>query len=197
MYSSMRLVVFIALLLFPIGIIYFTNTIGEISLLEQLKVMIPVGLLMGAAYGKFSKRSRIGHADAKTLAGFSAGFLVALFYLLFQTLLEDIDIALLVGVMCPVTGALYVMLVPLYIRLYHDLLTPVGGGALVGASVAIFISMSLFVMAGSVDTKMTGELIPEVAEILELLPMAAFGGMIGSGLAGIISGLLLTKWQDL
>ncbi|MEO5344656.1 MAG: hypothetical protein H7842_15315, partial [Gammaproteobacteria bacterium SHHR-1] len=95
------------------------------------------------------------------------------------------------------TGVLYVLLVPTFIHLYDDLLPPVGDGALVGGFVAVFISICSFVMASSVDTGMAGNLVPEVELVLEQLPSAMLGGVIGAGLAGVISGLLLTDWQDL
>ncbi len=196
MYSSMRLVVFIALMLFPVYIIYFINTLGELTLGGLLKVMIPAGLLIGAAYGKFSKYSRVKFADAKSLAGLSAGFLVALFYFLLKTVVGEMSIAWVVGIMCPLTGAIYVMLIPAYIRLYHDLLPPIGDGALVGVSVAVFISLCLFVMAGTIETKMTYQLLPEVSGILELLPGTMLGGVVGAGLAGFLAGVLLSNWQN-
>ncbi len=196
MYSSMRLVVFISLVLFPFGIFFFINSIDEIVMSDLLKILIPPGLVIGAAYGFFSKRSQIGHADAKTLAGFSAGFLASLCYLLIQAIIPGIDLAWSVGVLSTTTGAFYIMLVPIYVRLYHDLLPPFGDGALVGVASAVFISFSLFMMAGSIDTFTTGELIPEIASILELFPDAALGGVVGSGLMGIIFGFVLTNWQD-
>lgn len=196
MYSSMRLVVFIALMLLPVCIIYFINTLGELTLVGLLKLMIPAGLLIGAIYGKFSKRSRVRFADAKSLAGLSAGFLVALFYLVLQAMIGEMPIAWVVGIMCPLTGVLYVKLIPAYIHMYHNLLPPVGDGALVGVSVAIFISLCLFVMAGTIDTNITGELVPEVSSILKLLPGTILGGVVGAGLAGFLAGMLLTNWKE-
>jgi hypothetical protein len=196
MYSSMRLVVFIALLLLPVYIIYFINTLGGLSLVGLLKLMIPAGLLIGAGYGAISKRSRVKFADAKTLAGLSAGLIVAVLFFLAQKIFGNIHIVWAVGIACPLTGGLYIMLVPPYIRMYHGLLPPIGDGALVGASVAFFISLCLFVMAGTIDTNMTGDLIPEIAKILELLPGTTVGGVLGAGIAGVIAGMLLTNWQN-
>lgn len=196
MYSSMRLVVFISLLLLPVCIIYFVNTLGELSLVGLLKIMIPAGLIIGAGYGKFSKRSRVRFADAKTLAGLSAGIIVALLYVLIQETFGSIHIVLTVGLMCPLTGAVYIMLVPGYVRLYHDLLPPIGDGALVGAAVGFFISLCLFVMAGTIDTNVTGELVPEISRILELLPGTTVGGMVGAAVGGFIAGLLISNWQN-
>jgi hypothetical protein len=198
MYSSMRLAVLMALLLFPLSIFYFTQMGGTITLVGQLKVMMPAGILIGAFYGLLSSGSRIHRADAKTLAGFSVGILVGLGYLLVESLIEDPQpIALTVGILCPLTGALYVSVVPTFIRFYHDLLPPMGDGALVGACIAVFISFCSFLMAGSVDVQYAGALNPEVARILDLLPAAVLGGVVGAGTGGVISGLLLFEWQDL
>jgi len=197
MYSSMRLVVFVALLLLPVYIIYFINTLGELSLAGLLKLMIPAGLVIGAVYGAISKRSRVKFADAKTLAGLSAGLIIAVLYLLTLQIFGNIPIVWAVGIACPLTGALYIMLVPAYIRLYHGFLPPIGDGALVGIAVAFFISLCLFVMAGTIDTNMTGDLIPEIGKILELLPGTTVGGVVGAGLAGIIAGMLLPNWKNL
>jgi hypothetical protein len=196
-YSSMRLAVLMAGLLFPISIILFTLGGGALDLLRLLSIMLPAGVLMGAVYGYFSRGSRIRCADAKTLAGFSVGVLVGLLYMLLSARLQGVSLTWLVAIMSPLTGLLYVMVVPTFIRLYNDLLPPLGDGALVGGFVAVFISICSFVMASSVDTGMAGNLVPEVEQVLERLPAAMLGGVLGSGLAGVVSGLLLTNWQDL
>ena len=195
MYSSLRLVVFISLVLLPVCIIYFINTLGNLTLGGLLMVMLPAGLLIGAAYGRFSKLSRVRFAEAKALTGLSAGFFVALLYLVLQLMFPDMSIAWIVGIMCPITGALYVLFVPSFIHKFHDLLPTMGDGALVGIAVAFFISLCLFVMAGSIDTNMTGEMVQEISTILKLLPGAILGGMIGAGLAGAISGFVLKSWK--
>jgi hypothetical protein len=197
MYSSMRLVVLMAALLFPVSIIYFTQFEQDIVLVDWFKVMLPTGILIGAVYGYFSTNSRIRRADAKTLAGFSVGVLVSLSYLVAEYLLSDLSITLIVGLMCPLTGILYVLVVPTFIKLYQDILPPAGDGALLGACIAVFVSFCSFVMAGSIDSSMAGELVPEVQAILQRLPPAVTGGVVGAGLSGIVSGLLLRQWQDL
>ncbi len=196
-YSSMRLAVLMAGLLFPISIIKFTLGGGELDLISLLIVMVPAGAVMGAIYGYFSRGSRIRWADAKSLAGFSVGVLVGLLYMMLSSQLQGVTLAWLVAVMSPLTGVLYVALVPTFIRLYDDLLPPFGDGALVGGFVAVFIGICSFVMASSIDTAMAGSLLPQVERVLEQLPTAMLAGVVGAGLAGVASGLLLTDWQDL
>jgi hypothetical protein len=196
MYSSMRLAVLVAVILFPYAIISFTTSGGDITLEGQLKVMVPAGIVIGALYGMLSKKSRIGHADAKTLAAFSVSFFVAICYLLFDYAVGEAPIAWVVGLMCTATGILYSIVVPTFIRIYDDLLPPFGDGALAGACIAVFISFCFFVMAGSTNSTMTGSLNPTVEHILALLPAAVAGGVSGAGIAGVLSGLALTKWED-
>jgi hypothetical protein len=193
----MRLVVLMAALLFPISIIYFTQFGGDIDLAGWFKVMLPAGILIGVVYGYFSTNSRIRRADAKMLAGFIVGALIALGYLVAEHLLSDLSIAWIVGIMCPLTGALYVLVVPTFIKLYQDILPPAGDGALLGACIAVFVSFCSLVMAGSIDSSMAGTLVPEVEAILQRLSPAATGGVLGAGLSGMVSGLVLTEWQDL
>jgi hypothetical protein len=196
-YSSMRLVVLMSILLFPLSIFYFTLAHAEIALGTWFKIMLPAGIVIGALYAHFSTRSRIYHADAKTLAGFSVGTLVSLGYLIADAFFPDLPIAVVVGVMCPITGALYVLLVPVFIGLYRDVLPRAVNGALVGACIAVFVSFCSFVMSGSIDTSRAGVLLPEVELILEGLQPAVAGGIVGAGLGGALSGFLLMKWQDL
>lgn len=196
-YSSMRLAVFMAGLLFPISIFYFTLSDGNMTLTALLKILLPAGLVIGGLYSLFAKGSRIDCADAKTLAGFCVGGILGLGYLLAEPWLKQIPLPWLVAIACPVTGMLYVFVVPTFIRLYRDLLPPVGDGALVGGFVAIFIAFCSFIMASSIDSSMAGTLMPEVEQVLERLPLAMLGGLLGAGCAGIISGLMLSEWQDL
>ncbi|MEW8046012.1 MAG: hypothetical protein AB2805_05955, partial [Candidatus Thiodiazotropha sp.] len=136
-------------------------------------------------------------ADAKTLAGFSAGWLASLTYLLVVNLTAPLSISILVALLCPLTGILYVALVPGFIKLYDNLLPPVGDGLVVGVGVSGFIALCFFVMIGSIDDSVAGPLSAALEVIHGNLPGALVGGLIGAGLAGVGSGLLLTDWQDL
>jgi len=196
-YSSMRLAVLMATLIYPVGMIYFAGMGDQVSLARLLTIMVPLGAVFGAAYGGLSKGSRIRRADAKTLAGFTAGVLATAAYLFATGFMGEIPIVWVVGVMAPLTGALYVSVVPAFIQRFEDILPPWGDGALVGGCVAVFIAISSFVMAGSVDSTMVGHLAPEVENILDEIPLAALGGIVGAGFVGVISGLVLTDWQDL
>lgn len=196
-YSSMRLAVLMAIIVSPICILYFVFLPVPINLGNLLLIVGLAGGIIGALYGAFSNASRINRADAKTLAGFSAGFLVSLGYLILSVPLADVSLGMVVGFMCPLTGALYVLFVPSFIRFYDNTLPPVGDGGLVGTGVAGFLAISFFVMISSINSDTAGPLLPWVQRIHELLPQAVAGGLVGGGIAGILSGLLIDEWQDL
>lgn len=196
-YSSMRLAVFMAGLLFPISILYFTLNEGNMTLGTALKILLPAGLVIGGFYGFLAKGSRIDCADAKSLAGFSVGSVLGLGYLWAEPWLQNLPLPWLIAIACPLTGVFYVSLVPGFIRIYRHLLPPAGDGALVGGFISIFIAFCSFIMASSIDNNMAGTLLPEVEQVLERLPSAMLGGLLGAGMAGVVSGLMLREWQDL
>ncbi len=196
-YSSMRLAVLMTTIISPFSIFYFILSEHPIDLHLLLILVSILGAVVGALYGIFSMGSRVNRADAKTLAGFSAGWLASLAYLLVNSAAGPIPIAMAVALLCPFTGILYVAMVPGFIKLYDNLLPPVGDGLMVGVGVSGFIALCFFVMIGTIDDSVAGDLTAALDVIRENLPGAVAGGIIGAGLAGIASGLLLTDWQDL
>ncbi|MES9993580.1 MAG: hypothetical protein ABW098_16640 [Candidatus Thiodiazotropha sp.] len=196
-YSSMRLAVLMTTIISPISIFYFILSDPPLDLLWLLVLVSVAGAVVGALYGMFSMGSRVNRADAKTLAGFCAGWLAALVYLLIVSATDTISISITVALLCPLTGILYVAIVPGFIKLYDNLLPPLGDGLMVGVGVSGFIALSLFVMIGTIDESVAGPMADALKVIHQNLPGAVAGGVIGAGLAGIASGLLLTDWQDL
>ncbi len=196
-YSSMRLAVLMAMLVSPLSIGFIIASGNPADPVLLLLMALVSGALVGALYGYFSTRSRVHRADAKTLTGFSAGWLAALVYLLLSPWLESHPIALQVGYLCPLTGFIYVWLLPTFVKLYDNLLPPLADGLLVGLGISAFVSMSFFVMISSVDPEVAGPAISWIEGIYADLPQAMLSGSVGGGLAGVISGLFLTKWQDL
>jgi hypothetical protein len=196
-YSSMRLAVLMTVIISPISIFYFILSGRPVNLLSLLLIVSVAGAIVGALYGAFSMGSRVHRADAKTLAGFSAGWLVSLGYLLISSLSETSHLGINVAFMCPITGILYVWMVPQFIKYYDELLPPVGDGLMVGVGVSAFVALSFFVMISSVDGSVAGPLLPAIERVFNSLPDAFIGGVLGGALAGIGSGLLMTRWQDL
>jgi hypothetical protein len=196
-YSSMRLAVLMTIITSPICIFYFIVAERPVNLLIILSMATVIGAIVGALYGSFSMGSRVNRADAKTLTGFSSGWVAALCYLLFSSFFESLPIAMIVALMCPFTGLLYVLLVPGFIKLYDNLLPPIGDGLLVGVGVSAFVTLSFFVMISSIDNEIAGSMVTVLQTIHENLSGSMLGGVIGGGSAGILSGILLTEWQDL
>lgn len=196
-YSSMRLAVLMTTIISPISIFYFILSDHPVDLLFLVTLVSAVGAVVGALYGSFSMGSRVNRADAKTLAGFSAGWLASLTYLLVVNLTAPISISTIVALLCPLTGILYVALVPGFIKLYDNLLPSVGDGLMVGVGVSGFIALCFFVMISTIDESVAGPLSAALEVIHTNLPGAILGGILGAGLAGVASGLLLTGWQDL
>lgn len=196
-YSSMRLAVLMTVIVSPISIFYFILAPWPVDLFYLLLVVMLTGAVIGGLYGILSMSSRVYRADAKTLAGFSAGWLASLGYLMVSWLVEGIPLSMIVALMCPLTGILYVWMVPSFIKYYDDLLPPVGDGLMAGVGISAFVALTFFVMISSVDSTVAGSLLPALERMREVLPQSLLGGVIGGGLAGIASGLLLTEWQDL
>lgn len=196
-YSSMRLAVLIAIIITPISSLVLLLTDVSLDPLPLVMIIGTLGGLIGGLYGRYSRASRVCRADAKTLTGFCAGFLVSLGYLMIVGSRNDFPLAWIVGLMCPLTGWLYVMFVPTFIKYFDNLLPAVGDGALVGVGVSIFISLLVLVMLNSINTDSAGTYLPQIEEIQALLPHAVAGGLLGGGVAGLISGLFFKNWQDL
>jgi hypothetical protein len=196
-YSSMRLAVLIAIIISPVcaTLLVFSST--PISPLNLLFIIGGVGAIAGGLYGRFNSHSRIHRADAKTLTGFTAGLLASLVYLLFATQMTDIPLGVIIGIMCPLTGLIYVFLVRTFLRACGYLLPPVGDGALVGIGVAVFLTLCNFIMVHSIDIDSTGTFHDLIHHVQDLLPQAMAGGLVGGGLAGIVSSMFFEKWQDL
>ncbi|MEJ2591004.1 MAG: hypothetical protein P8178_06330 [Candidatus Thiodiazotropha sp.] len=196
-YSSMRLAVLMTVIVSPLSIFYFILVDWPVDLVRLLLIVCLVGAVIGALYGVFSMGSRIYRADAKTLAGFCAGWISSLVYLLSSTLVGPVSLGTIVAVMCPLTGLLYVWMVPTFIKHYDNLLPPVADGLLVGVGVSGFVALTFFVMIASIDNSVAGPMLPVIDKMQGNLAPAVLGGVIGGGLAGAVSGLLVTGWQDL
>ena len=196
-YSSMRLAVLIAIIISPVCAILMLFSDQTISPFNLLLIISLVGAIAGGVYGRFNSNSRVYRADAKTLTGFTAGLMVSVVGLFIDRLFPAMPIGVVIGIMCPLTGLVYVYLVPSFIRRFDNLLSSAGDGALVGIGVAVFLTLCNFVMVHSVDIDSTGAFHSLVHHVQYLLPQAILGGMLGGSLAGVFSSLLFDNWQDL
>lgn len=196
-YSSMRLAVLLAAIISPVCILIFTFSQSPVLPGQLFMVVAPAGAIVGGLYGVFATSSRVYRADAKMLTGFSAGFLAALGYLIFSGFLKTLPLISVVAIMCVATGWLYVLFVPTFIRFLENLLPPFGDGALVGTGVAIFLGVCFFIMTTSINTGTEMQNLTFIQQVDASLPQAVTGGLLGGAFSGFVSGLFLTKWQDL
>jgi hypothetical protein len=196
-YSSMRLAVLMAIIVTPVSSLFLLLSNAPMDPFSLILIVGSVGGIIGAFYGHYSIASRVHRADAKTLAGFSAGFLASLGYLIVAGQSSDIPLSWIIGFMCPLSGWLYVLFVPTFIRYFDNLLPSIGDGALVGIGVSVFIALAIFVMTNSISANSAGSYLPQIERINTLLPHAIAGGLVGGGAAGILSGLFFSRWQDL
>lgn len=196
-YSSMRLAVIVAPFASIVSILFVIINGDDSSLGLMLMLVLAVGTVTGAVYGAMVKQSNVYRADAKTLAGISAGVLVAVLGSLLILGFPDFPLGLVVALMCLLTGSIYVTIVPGFITRFNKLLPPIGDGALVGAGTSVFVGLFLFVMVTTVTPETAGDLRELMESIRENLLQAILGGMLGGAVAGFFSGMMLRQWQDL
>ncbi|MDJ0806780.1 MAG: hypothetical protein QNJ78_08090 [Gammaproteobacteria bacterium] len=196
-YSSMRLAVLMAIIISPICailMVYWSASIGPLNL---LLIIGAVGAIAGGIYGRYTPNSRVYRADAKTLTGLTAGMFVSCVGLLIVNLYPDTPMGIVICIMCPLTGFLYVTMVPAFLKRFRHSLSATGNGALVGFGVAVFLALCNFVMVHSIDIDSTGAFHDLIHRVQDFLPQAMLGGLFGGGFAGIISSLFFDRWQDL
>jgi hypothetical protein len=196
-YSSMSLAVIIASISSITCLVFAVSSGSEINLLNLTLTTAAIGAVTGGIYGANAKHSRIYRADAKTLTGICAGAAVSLVAVLLVYILPDLPLFIIVGVCCLLTGTIYVFLVPAFVHRFDDLLPPVGDASMVGAGTSVFIALLFFVMISGVTPEVAGDLESLTHHIRNTFLQAALGGMIGGGIAGFVSGVMLKEWQDL
>ena len=189
-YSSMRLAVLMAIIISPVCAILMVFSATPIAPLNLLFIIGAIGAVAGALYGRFTTNSRVYRADAKTLTGFTSGLLVSVGYVMFSGQLSQVPLGVVIGLMCPITGLIYVSLAPTFIRAFGNLLPPTGDGALV-------LTLCNFVMVHSIDIDSTGAFHELVHLVQAQMPQAISGGVIGGLLGGVVSSLFFNHWQDL
>lgn len=196
-YSSMSLAVIVTIVTSIVSLIFVISNGNNLSLTDMAITTAIVGAITGAVYGLKAKRSRVFRADAKTITGICAGALVSLSFILLSSILPVFSMGFTVATLCLLTGGLYVTFVPTFVKHFDGLLPPIAGGAMVGAGTGAFIALLFFFMISGVTPEVAGNLQLLMEQIRNSIPQTAVGGMIGGGLAGLFSGFMLTKWQDL
>ena len=196
-YSSMSLATIVTPLAAVAAIVTIISQGQAIDIGALLLVTGLVGVITGAIYGVMVKESRVYRADAKTIAGFLAGATVSGVFALFYQVFPTFPLAFAIALMCLLTGSLYVVFAPGCVKHLNGLLPPLGDGALAGGGTSLFVGILLFTMVTAVTPESAGNLGQVTERIRELMPLAMLGGLMGGGIAGFMSGLLLREWQDL
>jgi hypothetical protein len=196
-YSSMRL----AAIVTPLASVTSIATIisqGQVVEITNLLIFTGiVGVITGAIYGFMVRQSRVYRADAKTITGILSGAIVSLVCALFYDVYPDFPLFFLIAIMCFLTGSLYVIFAPFCVEHLDNILPPVGDGAIAGGGTSMFVGLVLFIMVTGVTPESAGELAEVTSQIRDFMPAAIIGGLLGGGISGFISGLLLREWLDL
>jgi hypothetical protein len=196
-YASMQLTVFAAMAgtLATFGYIILAS--GPVHPLEVLAVSAVGGLLVGALYANRVKTSRVYRADSKILAGLCAGIISSALLGLLFGLVGRPPVWATTLFLCGATGFLYALIAPGFIKRFHDLLPPAGDGALVGAGIAGFVGLMIWVVVADLHSQYTGPYTALADNVLERLPEAAGGAALGGALAGVVGALTGKAVQDL
>lgn len=196
LYGSMRLTVMVSIYAAIAVAIVFVTYSGTPTLQLLISTGAAIGLLAGTVYGRFVASSRVYRADAKILAGVFAGAIASLSALLPAILFEPLPDFLLAMILCPLTGMLYMAVLPWFIHRYSDLLPPIADGALVGMGAGALMGLLFAIMIGTLEGYLNPIQEQRVASILHAWPDAALGGALGAFLVGAGRSLFRVPWRD-
>lgn len=152
-----------------------------------------IGTIVGALYGLGVKESRINSADAKLMAGFVVGVAVSVVSLVW-ILVFNASLSILVAVLAPLTGLMYVKIVDHFIQRFSDVFPVFVDGAIAGAVIGGFIGFGLWVMGGIVLQKTAPEWQGTIAVIAESTPLAVAAASVSTGVLGMLYGALRSKF---
>lgn len=196
LYGSMRLTVMVSIYSAIAVAIAFVVYSGAPTLALFVATGAIVGLLIGMVYGRYVLSSRVFRAEAKILAGVFAGALASLSALIPAVLFQPLPDFLLAMILCPLTGALYMAVLPWFIHRFTDLLPPVFDGALVGTGAGALMGLLFAIMIGTLEGYLHPADEQQVVDILAAWPMASLGGALGAFLVGAGRTLLRIPWRD-
>ena len=152
-----------------------------------------IGAIVGVLYGLGVKESRIYSADAKLMAGFVAGAAVSVVSLVW-ILVFNASLTILVAVLAPLTGLMYVKIVDDFIQRFSDVFPAFVDGAIAGAVIGGFIGFGLWVMGGIVLQRIAPEWESTIAVIAESTPLAVAEASVSTGVLGMLYGALRSKF---
>jgi hypothetical protein len=196
LYGSMRLTVMVSIYAAIAVSIEFVVYPDTPTLMMLVLTGAAIGFVVGLIYGRYVLSSRVYRADAKILAGSFAGAVASLSALIPAVLFEPLPDFLLAMILCPLTGMLYMAVLPWFIHRFSDLLPPIADGALVGTGAGGLMGLLFSIMIGTLHGTLNPADEQLVAEILVAWPMASLGGALGAFLIGAGRTFLQVPWRD-
>lgn len=149
-YSSAQLAFQVAVISTVAVFGYIVASGGGISPLEPVIIGAGAGVVVGALYGQFVKKSNIYRAEARLLSGIVTGGALSVVGVAWVLLLDSRRIFFLVALLAPLSGVIYERIVNDFVRRFSDVLPPFADGAVAGAVIGGLLGLGLWVMGGTV-----------------------------------------------
>lgn len=184
-YSSSQLALLVAIFSNFAVFGYLLYSGETASPLAPIVVGAGIGTVVGAVYGLSVKESRIHSAEAKLLAGTVVGSALSILSLVW-ILVFDASIAILIAILAPLAGIIYVRIVNHFIKRYSDILPPFGDGAVAGMVIGGFIGFGLWIFGGIALENATPEWRDTIARIGASAPLA----MAAASASTLVLGML-------
>ena len=195
-YGSMRLAVITAAL---IGVGSVALLIALQPLTNPMDLLLPAmagGLVIGGLYGFLATQSRVYMADAKGLAGAFAGMFAAALLMLWGQVGAMPGPALTIALLCPITGWMYMVLLPHFVPHFQHTIPPAADGALAGMAVAVFVAYGLWFLLGVVEGNLTGQAQLVATGMSAHLASGVGAGLLSGAVGGFVSGMMGIEWRD-
>ncbi len=197
MYGSMRLTVIASIYTSAAIVAAFLLRGGPIQIEPLISAGGITGAIVGTVFGWRVKSSRICRADAKIIAGLTAGMLASLSVVLPGLLGAPLPFHLQVLLAAPLSGLLYIGLAPHCVCRFSDILPPPADGAIVGAGVGLLMAALFWMMSGTLDGYLVEADQLLVNQMTERLPSTIFAAASGAFMVGIARSLMKLGWYDL
>lgn len=195
-YGSMELAVLasIASLIASFGFIMLSP--GPNGPLSVAIVAVLSGVIVGAFYGRQSHDEHVKRTSTKFLTGLISGIVAAGFYLTLKHFVGPMPLYWEAGLLCAMTGGIYVNLLPLLGKHLGHNLPATFNGILAGGCVAGFFGICVWLATGDLVTQISGAAAQAADRVLADLLPAAGGAAVGAAIGGFLGGLLGLDWED-
>jgi hypothetical protein len=170
---------------------------GEMaSPIAPITVGAGIGCIVGAMYGLIVKESRIYRAEAILLAGIAVGVVVSALSLVW-ILVFNASLTLLVVMLAPLSGLIYVLIVNSFIKRYSDILPPIADGAVAGLVIGGFIGFGLWIMSGIAMDNAAPQWRDSIASIARSTPIAIAAASVSTLFLGMLYAAFRSRFEGL